>query len=200
MNLTHPHARLLINVCSANGLLRNQAAYVLATTHHETGGYRWLREIWGPTPAQKRYEGRKDLGNTEPGDGKRFMGRGFCHITGRRNYEDWSRRLGIDLVSNPALAEKPEIAAKIIVKGMLLGTFTGRKLSDYITLQKSDFKGARKIINGTDRASLIAGYAVAYDKLLKAEGYGEGKTSAPVSGGWLAAIINFLKAIFRGGK
>lgn len=179
VNLSTGHTRLIINVCAANGLLRNQTAYCLATAYHETGNFRWLKEIWGPTAAQKRYEGRKDLGNTQPGDGKRFIGRGLCHITGRRNYEDWSRRLGVDLVTHPELAEKPELAAKILVIGSKLGTFTGKKLSDYMTLQKSDFVGARRIINGTDKAALIAGYAKEYDALLKAEGYGESAPAKP---------------------
>ncbi len=153
--------------------MRNQCAYVLATTWRETGVYKYLREIWGPTPAQKRYEGRKDLRNTVAGDGKKFMGRGFVQITGRRNYTDWSRRLGLDLLKEPQLAEDPEIAVGIIVKGMKLGTFTGKKLDDYVTLSKSDFVSARRIINGTDRADLIAGYAEQFDDLLKADGYGD---------------------------
>lgn len=175
MNLSHPSTRLLINACEQEGLLRNQCAYVLATAWHETGAYKYMREIWGPTPVQRHYEGRKDLGNTVAGDGKKFMGRGFCQITGRRNYADWSKRLGIDLLKEPTLAEQPAVAAKIIVKGMKLGTFTGKELDDYITLSHSDFEGARRIINGTDRAALIAGYAKTFDALLKSDGYGEGK-------------------------
>lgn len=170
-SLDHPYTHLILDECRSTGLLRNQAAYVLATAHHETGRYKWLREVWGPTAAQKRYEGRKDLGNTTRGDGKKFMGRGFVQITGRRNYLDWSKRLGLDLIKEPQLAEQPAIAARIIVEGMKLGTFTGRKLADYITLQRSDFVQARKIVNGMDKADLIAGYAREFDKLLKAAAY-----------------------------
>ncbi len=129
-------------------------AYILATAHHETGGFRYMRELWGPTAAQKRYEGRKDLGNTQPGDGKRFMGRGFVQLTGRRNYADWSRRTGLDLVGNPDMVVRPDIAARILVQGSLLGTFTGKKLGDY-----SSFRDMRRVINGTDRAGDIAAYA-----------------------------------------
>lgn len=179
MDLKHPSARLIVSECKAEGLLRNQCAYVLATAWHETGAYKYMREIWGPTAVQRRYEGRKDLGNTVAGDGKKFMGRGFVQITGRRNYTDWSKRLGLDLLKEPQLAERPEIAVKILVKGSKLGTFTGKKLSDYITLSKSDFVGARRIINGTDMASLISGYAQKFDDLLLLQGYGVGAPPAP---------------------
>lgn len=179
MDLTHDSARLIIDACLKHGLLCNQAAYVLGTAWHESGRFKYMREIWGPTAAQKRYEGRKDLGNTVAGDGKKFMGRGFVQITGRRNYTDWGRRLGLDLLKEPQLAEQPEIAARIIVEGMKLGTFTGKKLSDYITLQNSDFASARRIVNGLDNADLIAGYAREFDALLKADGYGESTTPKP---------------------
>lgn len=164
--LALPSTRLLIDACKSEGLLRNQCAYVLATAWHESARYQYMREIWGPTAAQRRYEGRTDLGNVQKGDGRKFLGRGFCQITGRRNYTDWGRRLGIDLLKEPQLAEKPEIAAKIITLGMKLGTFTGKKLADYITLSKSDFVQARRIINGMDRADLIASYAKDFDALL----------------------------------
>lgn len=177
MNLTHPSVRLLVAECRAHGLLRNECAYVLGTAWHETGAFKYMREIWGPTPAQKRYEGRADLGNVVKGDGKKFMGRGFVQITGRRNYTDWGKRLGLDLLKEPQLAEQPEIAAKIIVQGMKLGTFTGKKLADYVTLQRSDFRSARKIVNGMDKADLIADYAKKFDALLTEAGYGVGEAS-----------------------
>lgn len=84
----------------------------LAQIGHESGGFRFLREIWGPTAAQARYEGRKDLGNTEPGDGFRFRGRGLIQITGRGNYTAAGRALGADLVRQPELLESPSLAAR----------------------------------------------------------------------------------------
>lgn len=154
---------------ATEGLPLRHRAYILATTHHETGpassDLHWTprREIWGPTEAQKRYEGRKDLGNTQPGDGKRFMGRGYVQITGRTNYQKASSLVGKDLVANPDLALDPEIAAKIIVHGMVNGWFTGKKMSDY-----DSYVNMRRVVNGTDKAELIAGYAEKFEKALKA--------------------------------
>ena len=151
-------------------------AYILATAFHETGRFKWLREIWGPTAAQKAYEGRADLGNTVKGDGKRFMGRGLVHITGRRNYADWSKRLGVDLLANPDFAEQLDYAARILVEGVMLGTFTGQKLGDYIKPGSVNFVSARRTVNGTDKADLIAGYA---NKFLAALGSGVSVPVAP---------------------
>jgi len=179
-------------------------AYILATSKHETRNYDFMREIWGPTPAQKGYEGRKDLGNTVKGDGKRFMGRGFVQITGRRNYADWSKRLGLDLLSKPSLAEGYEVAARIIVEGMLKGTFTGKKLADY----PHDFVEARRVVNGTDRAVMIAGYAYQFQTAL-ADALTPPKPATPAAPqtpaseaptrrpGFWQAMLNIILAIFR---
>lgn len=86
----------------------------IAQCAHETMGFACIREIWGPTPAQRGYEGRADLGNTQPGDGKRFLGRGTLQITGRDNYAAVSKALGVDLVKNPQLIETDfELAALV---------------------------------------------------------------------------------------
>lgn len=145
-------------------------AYILATAFHETGPESSplhmtpRREIWGPTKAQIGYEGRKDLGNTVMGDGKRFLGRGYVQITGRANYKKASGIVGQDLVANPDLAMQPDIAAKIIVDGMSKGWFTGKKMGDYIT-----YKDMRRVVNGMDKAELIATYAKSFERALKAE-------------------------------
>lgn len=89
-------------------------AQFLAQLLHESGAFRYVREVWGPTAAQQRYEGRADLGNTQPGDGKRFMGRDLMQVTGRANYRSltaWVRRvLGVqvDFEASPELLETPE--------------------------------------------------------------------------------------------
>lgn len=173
---------LLLDEGQKRGMPLKQLAYVLATAYHESGAFKYMREIWGPTAAQKRYEGRKDLGNTVAGDGKKFMGRGFVQITGRRNYTDWGKRLGLDLLKEPQLAERPDIAARILFEGMLLGTFTGKKLSDYIEGTKADYEGARRIVNGTDKKALIAGYAKSFEEALRQAGYvGQAPQPKPVS-------------------
>jgi hypothetical protein len=88
------------------------------------------------------YEGRRDLGNIEPGDGARFKGRGYIQITGRTNYRLWGNKINVDLVNDPDLASKPDIAAKILVQFMI-----DRRVKEY--LDAKDFAKARRIISGT---------------------------------------------------
>lgn len=92
---------------------RLRVAAFLAQIAHETLAFQFLREIWGPTEAQKGYEGRLDLGNTTAGDGKRFKGRGAIQLTGRRNYKIYGEMLGLPLEMNPDLAATPEVAFRI---------------------------------------------------------------------------------------
>lgn len=187
-------------------------AYILATAHHETGAFKWMRELWGPTPAQKRYEGRADLGNVVSGDGKKFAGRGFVQLTGRRNYQDWSKRTGLDLLKEPDLVTTPAVAARILVQGSMLGTFTGKTLAAYIDANKADYVQARRVINGTDRAALVAGYA---EKFLAALKGGVStiptptpapkpspipvapKPTANAAPNWLASLIAAILAFFK---
>lgn len=88
-----------------------QAAFI-AQIAHESGQLRYTRELWGPTIAQTRYEGRTDLGNVVYGDGKRFMGRGLIQVTGRSNYVKCGFGIGLDLIANPELLETPENASR----------------------------------------------------------------------------------------
>lgn len=150
------HFPRILAECQKQGVNdKAQMAYILATTVHESGAGAHMEEF----ASGSAYEGRRDLGNSQSGDGVRFKGRGYVQITGRNNYSNWSRKLGIDLVGNPELAERPETAARILVQGMKEGSFTGKKLSDYLGNGKADFEGARRIVNGTDKASTFAATA-----------------------------------------
>lgn len=91
-----------------------RACCFLAQIAHESMQLFYTREVWGPTHAQLGYEGRVDLGNSQPGDGERYLGRGLLQITGRGNYQRCSRGLYSDerLLEQPELLEEPETAAR----------------------------------------------------------------------------------------
>lgn len=108
-----PHAQRwlgpIASACRAFAINTPQRlAAFLAQIGHESGGLRYTEEIWGPTPAQTRYEGRKDLGNTEPGDGQRYRGRGLIQITGRYNYRACREGLRDDGIDCPDFEATPE--------------------------------------------------------------------------------------------
>lgn len=117
-----------------------QAAF-LAQITHESGGFRFLREIWGPTLVQMGYEHRADLGNTQPGDGSRFRGRGLIQVTGRANYAACGAALGLDLLLHPEQMETPLLAARSA------GWFWfSHRCNNFADL--GDFVGLTKRING----------------------------------------------------
>ena len=151
-----------------NRINNYKLAYILATYKHETGNGIWLEEI----ASGEDYEGRLDLGNTQPGDGVKYKGRGFVQLTGRRNYTFWADYTGLDLVNNPSLASSNiELMASIIVEGMLFGAFTGRQLLDFINENNIDLVGARAVVNGdvAKNGSLIAVYAEEFYQELTAQ-------------------------------
>jgi len=123
------------------------AAFV-AQLAHESGQFLFMEEIWGPTPAQRRYEPASTLaatlGNIESGDGKRFKGRGPIQITGRANYRRFGDLLGVDLVSDPARAAHPELAFRVA------GLFWSKKGLSELADRATDeaFREITRRING----------------------------------------------------
>jgi putative chitinase len=86
---------------------QREAAF-LAQIGHESGDLKYVKEL----ASGSAYEGRQDLGNTEPSDGVRYKGRGLIQITGRSNYRDCGNALGVDLIGSPDLLESPELACR----------------------------------------------------------------------------------------
>lgn len=146
-------------------------AYMLATVFHECtwGGVRTMQPI-NEGGGDKYFNGRygpdtkvgKVLGNTQPGDGARFHGRGYVQLTGRRNYALASQKLGADFVGDPERALELTLAAQIMFRGMAEGWFTTKKLSDFFHGSTADAENARTIINGHDKAKTIAKYYDAF--------------------------------------
>jgi putative chitinase len=128
-------------------------AYSLATAFHETA------KTMQPIEEIGRCEGRPYGWPAGP-DGQIYFGRGYVQLTWLANYQKVGSLIGVDLVNHPELALKPDMAAEILTRGMAGGWFTGRKLGDYFGGARSDWVDARRIINGVDRAALIAGYAL----------------------------------------
>jgi hypothetical protein len=150
--------QLILAECQKQGVTDpNQIAYILATAQHESNQFDTLTEY----ASGERYEGWvEELGNTQPGDGPRFKGRGYVQVTGRANYEKYAKLTGVDLIAEPEKAADPGIAVFTLVHGMRTGHFTGVGLDDYIPAGGSpDFYSARQIVNSLDKADLIAGYA-----------------------------------------
>lgn len=133
-------------------------AYALATAFHETAHTMQPIAEYGKG---KGYDyGKKLKRSRKPytSPDKIYYGRGYVQLTWYENYAAMGLILGIDLLNNPELAMEPEIAAKIMVRGMLNGDFTGKRLADYFNTKVTDPFNARRVINGLDKAKLIEGY------------------------------------------
>ncbi|CAN7224497.1 hypothetical protein [Neorhizobium sp. LjRoot104] len=154
-------------------------AYVLATAFHETAAT--MQPVRETLAASDRSAiARLDaafaagrLGSVKTpywrpdADGKSWLGRGLVQLTHRRNYEAMSNVTGIDLVADPCRAMEMPVSVAILIEGMRRGSFTGRKLGDYFGQAGADWVGARKIINGSDRAELVARHARGFAEALQ---------------------------------
>jgi putative chitinase len=149
---------------------RRHVAYMLATTKHE------VADTWQPITERgarnyfDKYEPGtrigKNLGNTQPGDGYKYRGRGYVQLTGRPNYQKMSAVVGANLVDNPDEALHPAHAYKILAHGFAKGAFTGKKITDYINETSCDYKNARRCINALDQADKISAYARSFERIL----------------------------------
>jgi putative chitinase len=138
-----PHLQSAMDEFEINTPLR--VAAFLAQVAHESAEFRFMEEIWGPTAAQRRYEPvtslSKSLGNTQPGDGKRFKGRGPIQVTGRSNYARYGGKLNLDLIADPLQAATPQVGFRIA--GLYWRTNGLNEFAD-----KQFFKTITKRING----------------------------------------------------
>jgi hypothetical protein len=164
--------QLILKECRKAGLSDEHTAYVLATAYHETAhtmkpvreAY-WLSESW-----------RKGNLRYWP-----WYGRGYVQLTWERNYEYAGAVLGLDLTTDPDVVMKPKVSAKILVRGMKEGWFTGKSMGYYST-----FAQMRRVVNGTDKAALIAGHADDY------------LAEMPRSTGFdWAALLRFIMGMFK---
>lgn len=172
-----------------HGLPISWVAYALATAWHETNETMQpvLEANWLSASARRAYFMRmydktgnrphvaRELGNTVVGDGATFAGRGYVQLTGRRNYAKAERKIGKPFVSQPDLAMRPDLAARILREGMVEGWFTGRGFVAFLPstgiATREQFRQARRIINGIDKWDKIAGEALDFQAALIAGGW-----------------------------
>ncbi len=166
---------VLVDTCLENELSEvKQIAYVLATAYHESNRFKAKEEY--RKGHGRKYGQRVPIWNSKS---DAFYGRGWVQLTWLGNYGQFTARLSalrgeeVDLINHPEIIlENDEINAYITVVGMKEGLFTGKKLSDYVG---DDYVGARRVVNGTDKAGLIAGYAEKFEEALR---YGQETGSA----------------------
>jgi hypothetical protein len=153
---------------------RRQIAYCLATFKWETAHtMRPIDEYGTAAYFNSRYGPQtkvgKMLGNTQPGDGARFHGRGFVQLTGRANYTNAKKLTKVDLLADPDSAKNPDLAYLIAVQGMKDGWFTGARLKQFFKdNEPPDYENARTIVNDHDKAQLIADIARRLNEVLMA--------------------------------
>lgn len=176
--------KAITDACGAANWPTAFTAYALATAYHETAhSMQPISEFGGPKYFTRMYDitgerptTAKKMGNTTPGDGPKYRGRGYVQLTWKNNYEKAAKVTGADLVNNPDLAMRDDVAAKIMISGMGEGWFTGKSCKTYLptagAASKDQFIQARRIINGVDKADAIAGYAIKFQKALQAGSWG----------------------------
>lgn len=172
-------------LAATTGMPLTYRAYLFATAFHETA--------FTMQPIAEYGKGKGKKYGVVDSTGKAPYGRGYVQLTWRENYVRADEKLGLGgrLANDYDLALRPDIAAKIIRLGMEEGWFTGKKFSDYLP---GDYVGARRIVNGTDKANAIASYAKVFESAL---------LTLPVekkTGGWVQALLTLLRNLVGGKK
>jgi putative chitinase len=159
-------------------------AYALATAYHETAHtMQPIKELGGTAYFIRMYDIKgnrptlaKAHGNTTPGDGAKYFGRGYVQLTWKDNYAKAEKLVPIPgLVANPDLALTVDNASKIMIRGMSEGWFTGKSCGTYMSktgpATTAQFTNARRIINGVDKNTTIAEYANQFQAALLIGGW-----------------------------
>lgn len=191
IDLTLGLTREIIAECEKHGLSRQQTAYVLATAYWETA--RTMRPV-----EEAFYLGSKADAYRRKLRYYPWHGRGLVQLTWERNYLRAGQALDVDMTTNPDAAMRPDVSVKILVLGMISGWFTGKRLRDYINDAGANYREARRIINGTDKAAEIAAIAADYERALMT------RQPAPVNipakrehvSPW-AALVDAVMKLFR---
>ena len=157
------HIEHLLRASRSVNLNVPQTAYVLALAHDGSRLGLWMLD----RTSGCAYENRVDLGNTRPGDGPRYRGRGYVPLVGRTGYAQWARYLDLPLVEQPELAAEPAVAAQILVLGVTYGRLTGRTLGQFVNEVVVDYIGAHQTIPGRGQARPVAGYARQFEAVLR---------------------------------
>lgn len=183
-----------------------QTAYILATAHGETGARMQpirenmnysaarLRKVWPSRfpdmSTANRYAGKpRDLANyvyngrlgnrLGSNDGWDFRGALIGQVTGRSNFTQWGKKIGVDLVGEPSVLDRLDVAVKCLVRPMMEGWATGAKLPAYVSGSRRDYVGARAVWNGSFEAKKYADRALIFEEALLACGWGSAKRSTP---------------------
>ena len=141
------NARAIVTECEQYTTNVNQLAYILSTAIGESG-LRPIKEM-----RDRAGTALYAIQNKYWHSG--YYGRGYVQITWDYNYKKFGTQTGVDLLRNPDLALRPDIAGKIICYGMAKGAFTGKGLSNYFSSTTADWTNARRIVNGVDKASIF---------------------------------------------
>lgn len=157
-----PHIEAAMHAYAIDQTPQRKAMF-LANIGHESGGLHWLVEIWGPTEAQRRYEGRADLGNVQPGDGILYRGRGLLQTTGRTNYASACDRLRARFsgLAVPDFVAAPELLAMPQWASLSAADFVGRESLNAVA-DSGDFDGYCDRINRGHKTRTVGdsnGYA-----------------------------------------